>query len=154
MTAPAPGGSPAAWPLPLQSGLAAALAFAVLAMLCETLAPNMPEHTPIHTADTGAMALLAPLVWALQLFGLMVFAMPAAALGALLGRLASAGLRLPVLSALALPAGLLLGALYGRLVGPSSALASPLAAMIVGLGATAAALLVVVMPHTPLRGRR
>ena len=144
----------AAWPLALQSALAAALAFSVLALLCEALAPALPAHPPIHSADTGAMALLAPLVWAIHLVGLLVVALPAAAVGALLGRLAAMGWRQPVLIALGLPCGLLLGAVYARLAAPPSALTSTAAAMGCALGATAASLLTITLRLPPAGHRR
>lgn len=142
-----------AWPLPLRTGAAAALGFAGLALLCESLA-SPTAHTPIHTADTGAMSLLAPLVWAIGAVAMLVVSLPAAALGAVLGRLAIAGLRLPVLAALTLPAVLLLGALYARLAAPTSALANAPLAMLCAGGAGAAALAVIWLHLTPKQGPR
>lgn len=143
-----------AWSLPLRSALAAALAFSALAMLCEALFPALPAHTPIRSADTGAMMLLAPLVWAIELIGLLVVALPAAALGAVFGRLAMAGWRMPVLAVLALPGGLLLGAVYAQLAGAASALAAPPMALACGLAAAAAAVVAIGVPPSPARIRR
>jgi hypothetical protein len=143
-----------AWPLPMRAALAAALAFVALALLCEALVPVPPAHAPIRSADTGAMALLAPLVWAIELLVMLVVSLPAAGVGALLGRLASANMRLPMLAALGLPCGLLLGALYAQLAGPGSALDSTAVAMACGIGATAAALLPIGLHRAPPKGRR